>query len=128
MLLLVCLAMTLVQASAAARAIGTPPPDNPPAAIELIAGAAWAAAFAAGALRLGQGKPGALRLGFWLCVLFVDYTVIRLFLFAQADYDRGRLPALVAVAVLLTVSLWITDRRPALWRRQAGTRQMEKTL
>lgn len=125
-LLCACLTTAVVQVRAAAQALDLPPEVRLNPGLEFAAAVLWGCGFAVGAYRLAVSAAGALRLGAGLCVLCVDYTAAGLWLFAGADYDRGRLPLIVAAAVCLTVSLWITIQRPALRRRRERTHQMEE--
>ena len=50
---------------------------------------------------LARRNGHAVRYTAWLFVLFILYSLLRLMIFAQADYDRGRLPFLVIVAALM---------------------------
>ncbi|MBZ0282013.1 MAG: hypothetical protein K8L97_14840 [Anaerolineae bacterium] len=96
--------IALFQAGAALRALQLP--DALAAqvrlipALEFVTGTLWAliAALLAGAL--WRRSPKAVRQSMWFLVGFSIYSLLRLFLFTQTDYDRGRMPFLVmAVAI-----------------------------
>lgn len=46
----------------------------------------------------------------WAVFGFVTYSLLRLFLFAQADYDQQRLPFLIILTALILI-VWATLRR-----------------
>lgn len=69
--------------------------------LELIAGGGWALLFGGitvNLLRSRAAQPAILA----LCGFFI-YSVVRLMLFAQADYDQNRLPFLILLSLCLLV-------------------------
>ena len=81
--------------------------------LEIFFGLFWTGVFIFFALRLAQNKPYALRYTLGMVMLFVLYSLIRLVLFAQADYDAGRTPFLLVgtiVVLLILVLLLIRSR------------------
>ena len=73
--------------------------------IELAAGILWALIFTFIAFTLLQRKRHALRIALWGLMGFALYSVARLALFAQAEYDRQRLPFLFIVMTLFLLVL-----------------------
>lgn len=105
-LILLTVLLALFQAGAVVNALRLPPDLarqislNP--ALEVVAGALWTLVAAVIGLRLLQRMPGAGQGAAWLLLAFGVYAVLRLVIFARADYDQGRLPfLLVAISVLL---------------------------
>lgn len=103
-LIVLMVSLALFQAGAAVRALQIPATLATQVklvpAIEVTAGALWAGGAAFLALALWQRRPRAARQSMWLLVGFSIYSLFRLFLFTQADYDRGRLPFLVMAALI----------------------------
>lgn len=98
-------ALALMQAGAVVRTLQRLPELaalvslNPP--LELIAGGGWALLFGGitvNLLRSRAAQPAILA----LCGFFI-YSVVRLMLFAQADYDQNRLPFLILLSLCLLV-------------------------
>jgi hypothetical protein len=73
--------------------------------LEFVVSLLWTAAAALAVRGLWLRKPGAERHARAVLVGFVGYSLLRLILFAQASYDRGRLPFLLIVGGLLCASL-----------------------
>jgi hypothetical protein len=111
LLVLMCL-LAVFQANAALRVLSVPDTlaaqINLPLPLQFVVGALWALVSLTVGTMLWRRKPGAARLAVWLCFAFSIYSLLRLFLFTQADYDRGRLPFLVVLTVLI---LFL----PAVW-------------
>ncbi|NWF68148.1 MAG: hypothetical protein HXY40_03600 [Chloroflexi bacterium] len=107
--------LCLFQAGAALRAITTPPALAAqvalPLGLEFVAGVLWALlfAYACGALlrRTQRAAPDTIL----LIGVFIMYSVARLLFFAQADYDRQRLPFAVAAGILILSALFLLARR-----------------
>ena len=87
--------------------------------LELAASLVWALVFGWLTLTLVQNKEHALGYSGWGLVAFVIYSVARLLIFAQADYDRQRLPFALAAAVILSAILNMALLRPARKRPEA---------
>ena len=68
---------------------------------EVVAGLIWAGAFAWMAWRLIRASRCARVRAAMLITGFALYSVVRLVVFAQADYDRARLPFLGILVILL---------------------------
>jgi hypothetical protein len=72
---------------------------------------AWALAFGFSAVHLCRRGINAVRYANWLIVAFIGYSWLRLVIFAQADYDRGRLPFLSVLVLLgLVLLVWRITR------------------
>jgi hypothetical protein len=99
--------LALTQAGAALRVFSLPPDlagqISLPLPLEFVAGALWALLFAAITVNLLHRRT-AHRV---VPVLsgFILYSLARLLLFTQADYDRTRLPFLAALSLVLLVVL-----------------------
>lgn len=99
-LILLTVLLALFQLGAALRALAAPPvPTSLSAALDFIAGGLWALLFAAITVNLLRGW--ALRPAILSICGFVIYSLVRLLVFARADYDLNRLPFLVAITVCL---------------------------
>jgi hypothetical protein len=106
-LLTACLALFQLRAAAHTLQI---PADlagqiSLPLPLEFVASAFWALLFALCTLKLIRLEGDAQRRIFWAIIGFITYSAVRLLLFAQADYDRQRLPFLfITNAMLITVA------------------------
>lgn len=80
-------------------------------------GIAWVIASIIVMIRLARRRPYAAAAAGWLLVGLVGYGLLRLVLFAQADYDRGRLPFLLVSAAILLLPLVVYLIR-ATWQQQ----------
>lgn len=100
-LITLLIALGLYQAGVALQALRVPPElaaqVHLPLALDFVAGVLWALLFSLGAVNLIQKRPA-----YTVRVVsgFIVYSVVRLALFAQADYDRQRLPFLLVVFIL----------------------------
>jgi putative exporter of polyketide antibiotics len=63
----------------------------------------WAILFLIAVLGLARGKRFGLGYSAWLIISFVVYNVLRVILFAQADYERNRIPFLVMGAIMILI-------------------------
>lgn len=75
--------------------------------LEFVVSLLWTGTAALTARALWLRRPAAERQARALLAGFVGYSLLRLILFAQADYDRGRLPFLLVISGLLCTSLII---------------------
>jgi hypothetical protein len=75
--------------------------------LEFVMGALWGLTFALASVLLVQNRRYALRYTLWLIVGFVLYSTTRLLVFTRADYDRQRLPFLLAVTLVIVLILTI---------------------
>jgi hypothetical protein len=95
--------LALFQLGAALRALAVPPELRAqislPAALEFVAGGLWALLFAAITVNLIQRR--ALRSAVLTFSGFVIYSLVRLIVFARADYDLHRLPFAAAISLCL---------------------------
>jgi hypothetical protein len=111
--------LVLFQASAAWRALQVPPKlaveISLPMSLQFVTGALWAGAALVVLRQLWLRQPGSGRRAGWLLVGFSIYTLLRLLLFAQADYDRERLLflAILTVLFLLLPVIWLARRTRA---------------
>ncbi|MDX2139195.1 MAG: hypothetical protein SF123_13995 [Chloroflexota bacterium] len=115
LLIVTALVLAIIHVVGAVRALQPPPvPADQISllpALEFIAATLWALVFAVVALRLWR-LPGAQRLFGWALIVWISYSVVRVALFARADYDRQRLPFLITTAVFACVFIaWFTLRR-----------------
>jgi len=74
-----------------------------PPAIEAGISLIWGVVFVILVLGLLQRRLWAGRWVSWLIVGFISYKAIYIVLFAQADYDRGRVPFLLVVTSLILI-------------------------
>jgi len=106
MLILLTALLALFQIGAAVRALQIPDAlaakISLPVPLEFIASLLWALLALTVLVTLWQRERRARLFTVWLAVGFSIYSLIRLLLFSQADYDRGRFPfLLIVIAVLL---------------------------
>lgn len=104
-LILVCLILALFQIITALAVLQLPdavaPAVSIPGMLQVVLSACWALVFFTVAVRLFYRKRRSVwQAGGWM-VLFVLYSLLRLVVFARADYDRERLPFLIIITVLL---------------------------
>jgi hypothetical protein len=71
--------------------------------LEWLAGGLWALFFTITAANLVRRRPGSMRQSAWMLGGFTIYSAARLLLFAQAEYDRNRLPFIVIFTTLFVV-------------------------
>jgi hypothetical protein len=83
---------------------------------------AWGLAFSFSAVHLCRRGINAVRYANWLIVAFIGYSWLRLVIFAQADYDRGRLPFLSVLVLLGLVLLVWRIRRAGQQSHSSGER------
>lgn len=83
-------------------------------ALEFVFGIFWA--LGAGLLlwAVWQRRPSAMQRSMWFLIGFSIYSLLRLFLFTQADYDRGRMAFLVATAAIGLALLAAGTLRPKI--------------
>ena len=100
--------LVLFQFGAVVRTLNAPYPNevhiNLSIPFELIASLLWMLAALAVFVLLWARVRGAKLYAAWLAVGFSIYSLLRLLLFSQADYDRGRFPFL---AVMLAIILFV---------------------
>ncbi len=77
-----------------------------PVELQVLLALLWASLFASALVTLAKDKGSALRYTQLLVSVFILYSLLRLVVFAQADYDRSRLTFLAGLTVcLLAVSI-----------------------
>lgn len=76
--------------------------------LEILASGLWALIFAGLAVTLIRNRIS--RWTTWAFIGFIVYSALRLYLFAQSDYDRSRL-TFILLAALLIVALLLARRR-----------------
>jgi len=112
-LIFLCSLLSLFQLGAALRVPGISPELRAqislPAALEFVAGGLWALLFAAITVNLLRGR--ALRPAILSVSGFVIYSLVRLVVFARADYDLYRLPFLAAITMCLLLLAALMLRR-----------------
>lgn len=110
-------ALTLFQAAALLRALRLPADlaaaVSLPGALAPVGAGAWTLFFALLTVNLWQLRPRAVRQTAWAVIAFMVYNAARLVVYAQADYDRQRLPAaLLALGLACVVPALYLLRRP----------------
>jgi hypothetical protein len=115
-------ALSLIHVGAAYRAL-TRPADLAGSisllpAFETVAAALWALTFAIVTLRLWQRVPSAKRPLGWVLIAWIGYSLLRLAVFARADYDAARLPFLSFASILACALIYIIFVRPIPARKQ----------
>jgi hypothetical protein len=76
-----------------------------PAPVDALGQLVWAMLLGWVAWSLLRGVPQAVNRSIWLLSVFIIYDVLRLLAFSQADYDRQRLPLLLALIPLVLIIL-----------------------
>jgi hypothetical protein len=104
-LILICMSLALFQIITALQVLQLPDAVasavSIPVAWQVGLSTGWSLLFFVAALTLFYRKRWSVRLAGALIVLFVLYSLLRLVVFARADYDRARLPFLMMITVLL---------------------------
>lgn len=105
-LVLLAAALALFQLASAGHALQIPPEIRThlslPPALNFVAGLLWALLFGFGTATLVRGNSRAHHYIAWVLLGFILYSTARLFLFAQSDYDRQRLPFLIVLALFIS--------------------------
>ena len=71
--------------------------------LEIVAGVVWLSVFGWLLWALIRNRPHAQFRAIVVTFGFIAYSVLRLVIFAQADYDRQRIPFLVLLLVIMTL-------------------------
>lgn len=115
-LILLTAFLALLQLGAAIRTLRVPADlagqISLPLPLEFVASGFWALLFALCTLNLIRLEKHAQRHTFRALIGFILYSVVRLLLFAQADYDQQRLPFLfITTAIMLLITVAYLLRR-----------------
>lgn len=109
--------LTIIHIGAAWRTLQTPPDlavvVNLPLPLEFAAGVTWGLLSALVTITLVRRNPRALHFAGWLLIGLLVYNAARWVIFVRADYDRQRLPFLLALATILLLILTALVLRPA---------------
>lgn len=100
--------IALHQIITAIRGLQVPPELTLPPLFDPIGGSAWAILFAW--ITIDLLRLRARRRAGWMLLGFVTYSLLRLFLFARADYDQQRFPFLLVLTALILLG-WVILRR-----------------
>lgn len=126
LLLTLMVGLAVYQASAAGYALNTPREISEQVALPMslwfVSGVMWAVTALYGVRRLWRRERGSKAFAGWVIVGFSIYSALRLFLYAAADYDRGRLPFLVIMVGLIL----LLPARRLVRRFEANANTMEK--
>jgi hypothetical protein len=111
-LILPCLILALFQILTAFQVLQLPGAVasalSIPVIVQIGLSAGWALLFFIAARSLYSRHPRSVRRAVGLISGFMLYSLLRLVIFARADYDRARLPFLIIATVLLLAF-------PVLW-------------
>jgi hypothetical protein len=106
-LILLTALLACVQLGAAVRALQVPDElaskISLPLPLEFVASLLWALIALGVTVLLWRRERRGRLYAAWLAVGFSIYSLLRLLLFSQADYDRGRFPFLLIVIALLLI-------------------------
>ena len=110
-LILLCLTLALFQIITALRVLQLPDAVasvvSIPPMLQVALSAGWALLFFMAAVTLYNRKVFSVRLAGGVIVAFMLYSLLRLVVFARADYDRERLPFLIVLTLsLLALPVW----------------------
>jgi hypothetical protein len=89
--------------------------------LDLIGGIVWAALFLILAVPVLRRQRSAVRAAVWSLVAFLAYNAVRWYAFVRADYDRQRLPLLIAgtlIAAIVPLVLLLGPGRAELRKRE----------
>lgn len=102
--------LALFQFGAALRGTAADPavPTSLLPGLELAAGIIWGTLFGLASLGLARRRRRGALIFAWLMIGFSLYSLGRLAVFAQADYDRQRLPFLAAITAVFIILLAVT--------------------
>ena len=107
LLILLTALLACVQLGAAVRALQVPQAvaekSSLPLPLDFIASLLWAVIALAVMVLLWRRERRARLYAAWLAIGFSIYSLLRLLLFSQAEYDRGRFPFLLVVVAILTI-------------------------
>jgi hypothetical protein len=105
--MLACVILALVQTFAAWRTLAVPAELRGvvqlPLQLDFVAGVMWALVFVVCACWLLQNRQSARLRALMAGLVFIIYSVLRLMLFAVADYDRGRLWVYAPLLLIVTL-------------------------
>lgn len=108
-------ALALFQAGAVLQALNVPAEVaaqvSLPLIFQVVISAVWAVLTGWASWQLWHCKPSAGRNALWVLAGFSIYSLFRLLLFSQADYDRERLPFLSLLTAIILVMLAAALRR-----------------
>jgi len=123
LLILLTALLAVVQLGTAVRALQIPDAlvsqISLPVPLEFIASLLWMLLSLTVLVILWRRERRARLYAAWLAVGFSIYSLFRLLLFSQADYDRGRFPFLlivIAVLLILPVAYIVRSRRMNITR------------
>jgi hypothetical protein len=106
-LILLTALLACMQLGAAIRALQVPQTlagkISVPLSLDFIASLLWAVIALAVMVLLWRRERRARLYAAWLAIGFSIYSLLRLLLFSQSEYDRGRFPFLLVVVALLTI-------------------------
>jgi len=118
--------LALVQFGAALRALSVPDElaarISLPVPLDFVAGLLWALLSLMALALLWRRERRARLYAAWLAVGFSTYSLLRLLLFSQAEYDRGRFPFLLVIIALLLI---LPAAYIVRFRRAKPTRELE---
>lgn len=75
--------------------------------LEVIMAIIWSGLASWVLYKLIRSRPNALNRALWVSFGFIVYSILRLMLFARADYDQGRLPFLLVIIISLLFLLFV---------------------
>jgi cation transport ATPase len=101
------LLLALIQGVQAAHALSLPPEISLAPAFEFVSSGLWTLVFLWMALRLWKNAPRARFHALYALLLLLGYRILHSALFARADYDRQRLPFLLAAGIIFLAACGI---------------------
>jgi hypothetical protein len=109
--------LTMIEAGAALQSVCIAPDlaaqVSLSAPLEFTASAGWGLFSAFVTYTLVRRKARALQYTAWLLIGFIGYSLARVLIFAQADYDQQRLPFLFVAAFIVLLVPTAFVLRPA---------------
>jgi len=94
---------------------------QPSPAIQALLGLAWVGASGVGLLRLWRRSPWASTQAVGILLGFAAYSLLKLLLWARADYDRGRGPLWAVLLCMIGVASLMV-----YWRTRSNFRDGNK--
>lgn len=128
-LIVIIIFLLLFQIGAAVNGLRIPLEETDalslPPSVQIVSGVLWALIFGQTAISLLRRNPLALKRAFLIVVGFIAYSVLRLLIFSQSDYDRQRFPFLLAITLVFAVLLVVANM---LYRRMYLRRVVKDSM
>ena len=117
-LMVVTAVLAIIEFGAAYRALNLPADvtNSLSRPLEAIAALAWALLLTAATWSVAWYRERNLRIGVFVLVGFIVYSLARLLVFTRADYDHNRLRFLTVLTILVLIAAVVYLMRPVVRR------------